>query len=203
MNPASKNQLKQKMSSPFSVIVPGRPVISHWQQVDAAKGTVAIEFAHLVPDLTFFCTQPDSAFPPGYGALLYFSLTAPYTQWEVLGSISREKPSAIFSTGWGSGTRTEISEAMASGHATTVMLGIELVPLDVIANLEQEKGHSGFSDRMEFGGKVAKNLYDFMSSFGKPSGDSHVIVPVNFLERWIERFADKFRRDPNFLSKTA
>eukprot|EP01017_Pseudomicrothorax_dubius_P016716 TRINITY_DN1891_c0_g2_i3.p1 TRINITY_DN1891_c0_g2~~TRINITY_DN1891_c0_g2_i3.p1 ORF type:complete len:114 (+),score=28.62 TRINITY_DN1891_c0_g2_i3:47-343(+) len=60
----------------------------------------------------------------------------------------------------------------------------------------------------EFVKKVAKNLYNAMASYHKegliigPEGADYLVIPSNFLERWLEKFEIKYRLDPNFILKT-
>ena len=58
-------------------------------------------------------------------------------------------------------------------------------------------------DRYFFAHKIAKDLHNFMSSFSADSGSSDtLIVPSNIFNRWMQRFEDKYRRDPNFMMKS-
>lgn len=56
-----------------------------------------IEAPTLVPELTFFLL-PTTPIPPGYGAVLYYSIP-PFETWELIGSVFPEKPSGSFRTG--------------------------------------------------------------------------------------------------------
>lgn len=51
--------------------------------------------------------------------------------------------------------------------------------------------------------QVGLDLYRFMESFAQPAGgrSDTIVVPANILERWLTKFSEKFRRDPDFLTR--
>jgi protein Hikeshi len=57
--------------------------------------------------------------------------------------------------------------------------------------------------REEFAKKVALNLFRFMESFNVGQAGDKLIVPTNCLELWFTKFQDRFRRDPDFLTRDA
>ncbi len=63
---------------------------------------------------------------------------------------------------------------------------------------------TGVEDRFAFAHKIAKDLFNFMTSFSTGSSTSRemMVVPMNVFDRWLERFESKFRIDPNFMFKT-
>lgn len=87
------------MAAPlFGVVVPGRPAVFEFQAIDATKAITIIQQPSTVTEITFFLL-PSSPIPAGYGAILYYAVP-PFTNWEVLGAVSINKPSGIFRTGW-------------------------------------------------------------------------------------------------------
>ena len=66
------------------------------------------------------------------------------------------------------------------------------------AELVQKEG-SKLAGRQEFAKRVAMSLYHFMESFSTSGAGNHLVLPTNVLERWFQRFDDKFKRDPDFL----
>ncbi|RHY32192.1 hypothetical protein DYB32_002774 [Aphanomyces invadans] len=123
---------------------------------------VSIIVIAVFTDITFFML-PQSPVPPGFAAVLYFAV--PHLQnWQLLGSVFAEKPSA-----------------------------------DNVRNLGIEA--SGLEERKSFALKIAMDLFNFMSSFSTSSNSNMMVVPTNLLDRWIERFESKYRRDPNFMMK--
>ena len=81
----------------FGVVVPGRPVITEFQPLNETKAVAVLADPCSITEITFFLL-PTSPVPPGGGAILYYSVDL--VHWEVVGSISPEKPSGIFRTGW-------------------------------------------------------------------------------------------------------
>jgi hypothetical protein len=82
----------------FGVIVAGRPVQTQLQQVGPAKFLSVIPQASLVNHLCVFMTGA-TLFPEGLAGGIYFAVP-PFDQWQFLGVISNDKPSAMFRIGW-------------------------------------------------------------------------------------------------------
>ena len=82
----------------FGIVIPGRPVLTDFQALDNTKAATFIPSPTLVPELTFFLL-PEAPIPQGYGAILYYS-APPYTNWEIIGCVTLDKPSGNFRTGW-------------------------------------------------------------------------------------------------------
>jgi hypothetical protein len=62
--------------------------------------------------------------------------------------------------------------------------------------------------KKEYTKLVAQNLYNYMMSYNK-SGllvngveGEYLVIPANFLDKWLEKFEAKYARDPNFMLKT-
>ena len=68
-------------------------------QIDNTKCAIDIPDPSSISDITFFLFPGCAVIPPGYGAILYFSTAPSFQLWELLGSISYDKPSATFRTG--------------------------------------------------------------------------------------------------------
>ena len=66
------------------------------------------------------------------------------------------------------------------------------------AELVQKEG-SKLAGRHEFAKRVAMDLYRFMESFNVGQAGNQLVVPTNILDRWMQKFDAKFRRDPDFL----
>ncbi|CAM9796497.1 unnamed protein product [Ectocarpus sp. 6 AP-2014] len=181
---------------PFGIIVPGRPVIPEFRAIDSSKCVTEIVTPREVDELVFFLL-PTSPVPPGQTAVLYFSVptatTGAFEHWEVLGALAANKPSGVFRTGW------PTNEQMQS--CGVVQLGISIESVDTVTNLGLCAG--GVQDRKNFALKIAKDLFQFMSSFSQSTqaGPELMVVPTNVLDRWILRFESKYNRDPNFMLK--
>eukprot|EP00428_Durinskia_dybowskii_P065411 CAMPEP_0170386398 /NCGR_PEP_ID=MMETSP0117_2-20130122/17013_1 /TAXON_ID=400756 /ORGANISM="Durinskia baltica, Strain CSIRO CS-38" /LENGTH=163 /DNA_ID=CAMNT_0010642217 /DNA_START=87 /DNA_END=575 /DNA_ORIENTATION=+ len=157
----------------FGVVIPGRPVITDFQVVDATKAMAVIEQPATVTELTFFLL-PTTVIPPGYGAILYYSVP-PFQNWILIGSIDPSKPSGIFRTNWA--TNEEVRNCPA------LQLGVSLEPLETIKNLDIST--SGVDDRFAFAHKIALDLFQYMNSFSTgSSGNGMIVVPTNIFDRW-------------------
>eukprot|EP00904_Undaria_pinnatifida_P000953 jgi/Undpi1/10859/HiC_scaffold_3.g01385.m1 len=181
---------------PFGVIAPGRPVIAEFRAIDPSKCVTEILNPREVDEIVFFLL-PSSPVPPGHAAVLYFSVpsssTGAFEQWEVLGAVAAAKPSGVFRTGWST------NDQMRS--CGVVQLGVSIESEDVVINLRL--GGGGVQDRKQFALKIAKDLFQYMSSFSQSTqaGPEVMVVPTNLLDRWITRFESKYSRDPNFMLK--
>lgn len=69
-------------------------------------------------EVSFFML-PGAPVPPGYGAVLYYSIP-PFQTWTLVGSVFPNKPSGIFRTGWAT------NEAMMG--CPVVQLGVSIEP---------------------------------------------------------------------------
>ena len=56
----------------------------------------------------------------------------------------------------------------------------------------------------EFAQRLAKNLYNYLDSFSQNQDHNRQLlaVPVNFLDKWYNKFLNKYQIDPNFLMKS-
>ncbi|GAB9475833.1 hypothetical protein Gpo141_00012911 [Globisporangium polare] len=173
----------------FGLVVAGRPVFTDFTEIGPAHYVVEIGDPTAVTDLTFFLL-PNSPVPPGYGAVLYFAVPA-LQNWQLLGTVFGEKPSAIFRTGWP--THPDVV------GQPVLQLGVSIESLENVKNLGIEA--SGLTERKEFALKIAMDLFNYMTSFSTSTNQAYMTIPTNLLDRWMERFEAKYKRDPNFMLK--
>ena len=64
--------------------------------------------------------------------------------------------------------------------------------------LVQKEG-SKLAGRQDFAKRVAMDLYRFMESFNTGHAGNQLILPTDVLDRWFQKFDNKFRKDPDFL----
>lgn len=179
------------MSQLFGVVVPGRPVITEFVPLSESKAVTTLPDPQSITELTFFML-PTTPCPPGFGCILYYSIDL--SNWVLVGSVSPEKQSGIFRTGW------PTNEQLAGCPA--VHLGVSLEPMSTISNLELVG--SGMEDRFNFAHKIAVDLFQYMASFQQGNAPAGMmIVPTNVFDKWMERFERKYRLDPNFMLKQA
>lgn len=99
----------------FGIIVPGRPLVTNFQVIDSTKAVSLVEQPGFVNEITFFLL-PNTVIPPGYGAILYYAVP-PFQNWILLGSVTAEKPSGIFRTGWATNEEVRIQPVVQIGVA--------------------------------------------------------------------------------------
>ncbi len=83
----------------------------------------------------------------------------------------------------------------------SVRLGISIEPaIELLPKLETLE----FPDfRRDFARKIALNLFRFIESFSQGGRDGNFLrCPQDVLDRWLVRFDEKYKRDPNFILKT-
>jgi hypothetical protein len=198
-NPVVNNAL-------LGFIVPGGPVRTDFCATDATgtKYTLTLQAPGDLPLPMTTVTEvvcfllPGATLPPQHGILIYWQVTSPGTEptgFELFGSISPVRPSAIFRTGWG---LNDSVVAMNQQSGVTVTLGVSVEPLANIENVRE----SGDDNRLYVAKQIATDLFTFMQSFDTGAVGNMMTVPTNIFDRWMARFEARFRRDPNFFMKT-
>jgi len=144
--------------------------------------------------LAFFL---NTALPDGLGGALYYSIP-PYETLQFIGAVGNARPSDIFHTGFALNPYVnELNE---------LKLVIKVEPLENLKDLVLLNNNNEI--QKEFAKKVALNLYNFMVSFNKiemlPNGlaGEYLVIPSNFIDKWIAKFEEKYKHDPNFIVKT-
>jgi hypothetical protein len=168
----------------FSCFVPGLPIInaSAFRQVDTNRWVIEVTNATPINELACFISQP---LPPGM-ALGCHIASAPFEKWHYLGPVTSEAPSALFKTRyvWTAG------DAMP----TTVQFGVSLEPTASLAALPAERVSA---EVLEAGRRIGQDLYNYLTSFAVTvnlAGELKVEMPLNTLERWLQRFREKCQR---------
>jgi hypothetical protein len=152
---------------------------------------------------------PNCSLPPNHGVQIFWSISGvpdpnqpaaqpPSTGFELLGSLTPDKPSEVFQTGWSE--HEQLLEILSSNIPVIVTFGLSVEPLNNIANVQ---GKDRVENRMVVAQKIAGDLFRFMQSFdtGGATGQGQMVVPANIFDRWMQRFETRFRRDPNFFLK--
>lgn len=80
-----------------------------------------------------------------------------------------------------------------------VQIGVSVEPLSEAAAKEGSK----LGAREDFAKKVGLDLYRFLESFAIQQLQDKIVVPTDILDRWLTKFSEKFRRDPDFLTRDA
>ncbi|KAI9469166.1 hypothetical protein H4R22_000291 [Coemansia sp. RSA 1290] len=190
----------------FGCIVAGRLVQTNLQQVDVNKYVFELPEAQSINHIVVFLlgTVP---FEPGYAATVH--LLWPNKDWQMLGVLSNDKPSAIFRL------KSTAGSQYANMTGINAELGISIEPIQSIEQQMQNQGalvsaanQSGsipLQTAKQFAERTLQSLYDYATSFAtKPdasmgmlgSGASVQVLPVKVFEDWYGTFLRKLQRDP-------
>ncbi|KAG2447454.1 hypothetical protein HYH02_007778 [Chlamydomonas schloesseri] len=136
---------------------------------------------------------PGSALDPQAALGLY--VRAGGAEWSYRGCVHNAQPSAVLPLQWPLAEDGSVISAAAGGPG--VQIGVSLEPAaDIVA-----RETSSVGAKAEFAKRVGLDLFRYLESFQTQNMGSHIVVPANALERWYTRFQDKFRRDPDFLTR--
>lgn len=164
--------------SMFGVIVSGRLAQVDFQNVEANKFLITLPDADTINHIVVFMTGT-LPFPPAMGGSVYFSWPDPNSppQWQLLGFISNDKPSAIF----------KITKLKSSGDSITngfgylqpivshnAQIGISIEPLSAISQQTPSLSTNGttVNNFATFTRKTAEHLFNYVSSFAQPVPNS-------------------------------
>ncbi|CAH7680967.1 hypothetical protein BY996DRAFT_6916913 [Phakopsora pachyrhizi] len=191
----------------FACIIPSRPVQTEATHIPPNRFVFNFENPDAINHLVVFLTGI-VPLPEGYGATVHF-LFPHKTDWQLLGMLSPEKPSAIFrlrgtassasSSNWAA-NQTQIATPMAT-------LGILVAPLEQIhaecCQLENSLmirppgSNSMRSTLPEIAKSIGLNLFRYISSFSATTFNNETWVPISVLERWWKQFETKLSTAPN------
>lgn len=126
--------------------------------------------------------------------------------WQLLGILSNNKPSAIFKLSSLKqkfvDTSNQPLNAFSQFPSVTInaQIGISIEPLLnaelQITSLESTTNLSSF---VEFTQKMVQNLFNYVSSYAVEGGpDQSPMVPLLSVQKWYENFERKLNINPNF-----
>eukprot|EP00210_Caulerpa_lentillifera_P001762 g1692.t1 len=152
---------------------------SHWIL------SVGDKFPDLVSvrDICLFLGSPN-LLPPDKALSLYVKNQ---NDWLYRGHINNSHTSEVFPLQW--------PDVAVQNRDAQIGICVEALS-EVNSREEFIVGSKG-----EFAKRVAMNLYTFMGSFQTTQNGNQLIVPANCFERWYTRFQEKFKRDPDFLTR--
>jgi hypothetical protein len=115
-------------ASPFSFVTPGRPILSNFVSPNGGKNWVL--------DIPMPCDQfavslLTPQIPHGHGFGVYWSIT-PYANWQFIGALTLDAPTAFFSSPWATATNPLESldpAQVAAAAPQGIQLGISLETL--------------------------------------------------------------------------
>ncbi|KAI9023692.1 hypothetical protein CLU79DRAFT_747760 [Phycomyces nitens] len=195
----------------FGCIAAGRLVQTNLQQVDVNKYVFELSDAHTINHIVVFLLG-SIPFEPGFGATVH--LQWPNTDWQLLGMLSNEKPSAIF--------RIRKNGLSLNQPPSSATLGISIEPMEVVqqqvANLtlqpQQQLVRPGtnLTQAGMLSQRILENLYNYVTSFAvqevpvQPGGMmvgqvvEQGFIPLKVFQTWFENLGRKLTNNPDYLS---
>uniref|UniRef100_A0A0P4W0K5 Uncharacterized protein n=1 Tax=Rhodnius neglectus TaxID=72488 RepID=A0A0P4W0K5_9HEMI len=193
----------------FGLLASGRMVQTNYDRVGENQFLITIPEADNINHIVVFLTG-NIAFPDGYAGLVYFSWPDPDAppNWQLLGTLSNEKPSSIFKisnkrkteelrtlqeAGLMQFTQTKIS------HVAQVGISIETVAVveqqKQLLNAEVTQIQTQF---VEFAQEMLKNFLNYSVSFIVTPTPNEAYVPLKVVEDWYKNFERKLSFNPYF-----
>lgn len=140
-------------------------------------------------EISMFLTQPNSL-DPNVALGLYVRTAG--SEWLYRGCCHNGHPNDVMPLQW---PLPETGPVPPGPGA--IQIGVSVEPGAEIINKEGSK----LGSREDFAKRVGMDLFRFMESFQTKAMGDHIVVPANVLDRWFTRFSEKFRRDPDFLTR--
>lgn len=225
----------------FSVVIPGRPCLTDITTVDVQPGAQPTKFAFTFPASPKFnhlvvFLLPGTVLPPDTAAAIYLQTpnskpTPNGPEFQFLGAIGNEKPSAIFKVGSG-GSQPRLTEAQQEdemldedanpsqdANAGQVVLGISIEPAQSVAAqmaaLSAQRSSTTSTDLVRLppqqkqittkvlAQRVIGNAFNFLASFAEsdPSKRGEDVVPLKSFRDWWTKFERRIEMDPTFLER--
>ncbi|KAL0089811.1 hypothetical protein J3Q64DRAFT_1675495 [Phycomyces blakesleeanus] len=196
----------------FGCIAAGRLVQTNLQQVDVNKYVFELSDAHTINHIVVFLLG-SIPFEAGYAATVH--LQWPNTDWQLLGMLSNDKPSAIF--------RIRKNDLSLNQPPSSATLGISIEPIEVVqqqvANLtlqprQQQLVRPGanLTQAGTLSQRILENLYNYVTSFAvqevpfQPGGMvvgqvvEQGFIPLKVFQTWFENLGRKLTNNPDYLS---
>ncbi|KAF2357041.1 protein of unknown function DUF775 [Trinorchestia longiramus] len=204
------------MAGMFGVIVSGKLVQTNFEVVGDTRFVITLTDADSINHVVVFMTGT-LPFPDDLGGAVYFSWPSPEgaPEWHFLGTITNQKPSAIFKI---SGLKTNmpapsqnpflLSHPQQSSHHAQI--GISAEPLQVINGLTPAtNAASTQSWQLEFAQSMCESVHNFCSSYARPLeqlpaagySPNESFVPIGTLVTWYNNFTRKLQQNTNFWRK--
>ncbi|KAK9702222.1 hypothetical protein K7432_011337 [Basidiobolus ranarum] len=179
----------------FGCIVAGRLVQTNLQQVDVNKYVFELVDAHNINHIIVFLlgTIP---FEPGFAATVHFLW--PNKNWQMLGVLSNDKPSAVF--------RLQPGTENSTTPGVTATLGISIEPINLVeqqyqAHLQSTSNNKPAASPIVIAERILNQVYNFVTSY--VSGGSNDMIPLKAFENWYQTTQRKVKADPSFLLKNS
>ncbi|KAM3956598.1 protein OPI10 homolog [Aphomia sociella] len=197
------------MSNVFGLIVSGRLVQTEFTPLSESRFLITIPEVDSINHAVVFLTGV-TPLPLGTAAMVYWSWPDPAAppNWQLLGHISNNKPSAIFKI---SNLKKlhELSEEnkfiSAFGQQQIchdAQIGISIEPETNVQLLASSVAQQA-NDYVTFAQRMLENLVNFVASFTVTQEQMTptpgvAYIPLNTLQTWYQNFERRLQQNPNF-----
>ena len=190
------------------VMVPGGPVRTDFAPVDGSGTKLSLTLTcpgdlpsplSSVAEMVCFVV-PNAPIPPNCGLLVYWQVhdgAQTQTGFELLGTLTPDRQSGVFRTGWGTNEQISNLPVGGGGPAVMVTIGVSIESLVEVKNQTVDT----WDNRLFVAQKIANDLFHYMQSFDSGNQSGQLQVPTFVFDRWLQRFEARYRRDPNFFMK--
>ncbi|KAK7372304.1 hypothetical protein VNO80_05679 [Phaseolus coccineus] len=183
----------------FGVVFPNRSFpmdISTFAQIDTFHwvldmNTFVGEAYDQVRDLCIFLLN-GFTLPPEKALAVY--IQSPGSPFVFCGAVTVARPSAVLTLSWPEPGAPGPLQLTADAQPLSAKIGVSVEDLASLPSLDVAA-----ETRIErLAMKVGENLFNFMQSFCGVDG-SKLVVPMDILNRWFQKFQEKAKRDPEYL----
>jgi len=186
------------VTNAFVVTIPGKAMITSCIKISNDKYLFNLNIYPITIKSLCISILNLNNLPNNMGFVIFYSLP-PYNNWEYLGCIHNEYPSIIINS-------PEWLLFKNISQCQSIRIGIEIKHKNLLKSLNDKqqqlimlKQNKTDKIKQEFAVKVAKNLYNYLSSFINDNENQKRTAKA--LDTWIQKFNAKYKRDPNFLDK--
>lgn len=190
----------------FGIIVSGRLVTTEFQQINQKQFLTTILDADNINHVVLFLTGA-VPFPEGTAGQVFFSWPDPHAppNWQLLGYISNNKPSAIFKIStlkkldeMGDFMNTNTFGQQAICHDAQVGISIESV-----GNIQDGPLATDPNSYVNFTQKMLQNFMNYVLSysitqFHMIADPTATYVPLSTVQNWYTNFERRLTLNPNF-----
>ncbi|XP_056647754.1 protein OPI10 homolog [Diorhabda carinulata] len=189
----------------FGLIVSGRLVQTEFQQISETQVVTTIPDADNINHIVVFLTGA-IPFPEGTAGQVYFSWPDPNAppNWQPLGFISNQKPSAIFKIS----TLKKLDEM---GDYSNMMFGMSHIvhnaqigiSIEPVANIQDVPSPNNVESYVTFAQRMLENFMNFVLSYTVNQSNmvpdpSATYVPLSTVQNWYVNFERRLQQNPNF-----
>ncbi|KAF2905262.1 hypothetical protein ILUMI_00913 [Ignelater luminosus] len=190
----------------FGIIVSGRLVTTEFEQINENQFLTTILDADNINHVVVFLTGA-VPFPEGVGGQVFFSWPDPTAppNWQLLGYISNNKPSAIYKLSslkrldeMGDFMNTSTFGEQAVCH--NAQIGISIEPLETLQDGPQSTDPNVY---VNFAQKMLQSFMNYALSYSINQSNmvadpTATYVPLSTVQNWYTNFERRLTQNPNF-----